>query len=270
MKNKIINIFKRICFPFIENTGGPKVKAILSEIETTPYTKEYIRGVGLIVNKQDFPRVIITSHMDLIPLFNKGFKECKTFFEENEILYGALDNTLTNAFLIQLIKETSYSDIEFVFSEGEETGMTGIRNYMLMFPEKKISSFFINLDVTNDGSYSYCSVEYDRPDINGILDAAEALNNISDIIPHFQFYRFCDDMDAILSGGGHGFSYCIPTNNVIHSYKSNTDIKNIEPFYFGLKALSEKMDLSRIGQDNVNKKVLIEKYPYLAKINNSL
>jgi len=261
-KNKLVDYKK----DRLRDHEGPKLEAIKEELSEVEFSKEYISGIGFIVNKQESPRVIVVSHMDLIPTFNRGFREGNTFEEQEDVIVGALDNTLTNAFLIKLIKETyniGIKDIEFVFSEGEERGMIGMRNYMEEFSSKKDTSFFINLDVTNDGWGSYCSVEYDVPDSNGLKEAIEALDDISEEDPHFQFFRFCDDMDAILSGGGHGFSYCIPTKNIIHSYENTTETKSIEPYYKGLKALSKKMDYKNIGKGDIDISDLAKKYPYL-------
>jgi hypothetical protein len=239
----IIQTFHNISKPFVDTKGGPKLEAILNELESSDFKKEFIPEVGLIVNQQDNPRLIIVSHMDLIPLFNRFFEtgqvEKELPLEDSSIfITGALDNTLTNAVLIELIKNIKSSDIEFVFSEGEERGMTGMRNYMNLFPEKT-NSFFINLDVTNDNWGSDISVEYDRPDKEIEEQTREILQELSFEIQNF---RFCDDMDAILFGGGKGYSYCIPTKNIIHSLDSTVKKSSIEPYYEGLKRLAEGLN----------------------------
>ena len=242
----MLQIFQEIALPHNPTNGGDKLLAIQEQIKDSPFSKEYIPGTGLIVNKVDNPRVVIVSHMDLIPLFNRGFTESKTFakkvYNEQEYLIGALDNTITNAALIKLIKETDKKDIVFFFSEFEESGFIGMSNFMDLFPEYK-SSFFINLDVTNDGTNSYCSVEYDDFNPEKAELTENVLKEICSTEPHIQTYRFLDDMDAILRKGGHGFSYCLPTEGPIHSYENRTKLENLEPYFLGLKELSKIISL---------------------------
>ena len=242
----MIQHYLNIALPHNPNNGGEKLQAILEELKNNPLKKEYIPGTGLIINKIKNPRVVIVSHMDLISIFNEGFMNGytagKKTINNERYMIGALDNTITNAALLKLIKENPKEDIVYFFSEFEERGMIGISSFMDMFPEYK-NAFFINLDVTNDGVGSFCSVEYDDYQENKAKVAMECLHGLDDRPPHLQTIRFCDDMDAILAKGGHGFSYCLPTEGIIHSYKNKTLIRNLEPYYQGLKNLSEIMSL---------------------------
>ena len=70
----ILALFERICKPFKDKKGGPKVDEVQSFFKEHGIESVYVPNQGLFVNKQPSPRLMIMAHMDLIPLFNKRFK----------------------------------------------------------------------------------------------------------------------------------------------------------------------------------------------------
>lgn len=241
--NSVISLFTFLSKPCRDREGGPKLDAIISYLSEKQISHFYEPGIGVIVNPQENPRIILTSHMDLIRTFQKGFEEgqiCRIVEEDGLYLQGALDNTITNAFAILALEEIllTHSDVELVLTEGEEVGMVGMRNYLRMYPDKSVNAFFVNLDVTNDGWGKDASVEYDRPSEYILRESQKILSFIN---PHFTNYRVCDDIDAVNSAGCSGFSYCLPTRNMIHSYSNMTDITIFTNYFLGLVALLKEV-----------------------------
>lgn len=237
MIKEITELFELISKPIEDKVGGEKLFIMREWLHANNVESEWIPGIGLIVNKQDNPRITLVSHMDLIKKFQKGFAKNETFEVDSKFITGALDNTLTNVMSLLLIKELvsdKNSDIEFFFSEGEEVGLVGMNNYLKEFPEKSKNTFFVNLDVTNDGWGKAVSLEYDKPDFETIKQLQNILASYN---IHYQVERVGDDMSAIVRKGYKGFSYCIPTKGVIHSYKNKCKINLIEEFYNSLKDL---------------------------------
>lgn len=245
MKNKIIEMFDTLCLPFgnghisnqEEKTKDNKILELVGG--------KYIEGVGIYIPSVKETKKVVVSHMDLVRPFQNGFIENKKFFIEGENLRGALDNTITNACLVLAIKECSdVEDVAYLFTEGEETGLTGMRNFMRTIFQELNNPFFINLDVTNEFyGLKDISVEFDKPNLD-ICYQIGALNECG-----YTHMRFCDDTSAILSGGGNGFSFCIPTDKYCHTYDSTTKISSLEPYYKGLISLIKDVDFSDYVHD---------------------
>lgn len=246
--NNLYQMFTQIAKPFYKNKQtivDSKESTILSIL--SKYNAYYQDKVGIIVPSiTKEPTKVIVSHIDLVHPFMKGFELGQTFQIVGEKrMYGALDNTLTNSFLILAIQELRDNglceDIEFLFTEGEESGLTGMSTYMENNYQEFIEKpFFINLDVTNDNQHSYASIEFDYPNIDICKQIFNYDNNIG-----FTNYRFTDDTSAILSYKGNGFSYCVPTWNYCHTYDSFCLVDALEPYYDGLLYLIKDLDTSK-------------------------
>lgn len=248
-REKILETFGLFCQPYKDEKGGPKLEAVSNFLENI--SKEWVPGIGLIVNKQENPKKVVVSHMDLIKTFRKGFAENKTFEIVDGEVVGALDNTITNAVLAEIIIELrdtdALQDIEFLFSEGEEVGMIGMKNYLKAHKQRVEKAFFINLDVTNEGYDKHVSLEYDKPNFSVIKQFQRLIGEHS----HFTGDRVCDDTDAIIRADCHGLSVCLPTSNTIHSYKNKCRIESLSIYKEALKILilDGEFDYNEIKSD---------------------
>ena len=239
---QIQDLFEEIALPCDNGQTSPKVEAVLKWFGDREISCTYIPGTGIIVNQQPQPRVVMISHIDLVSTFVKGFAENKSFkievVNERELIVGALDNTLTNAIGMLVIEEildkNPLANIEFVLTEYEECGLIGVSNYLETNKDRVNDSFFVNLDVTNDGYGSIASIEYDKPNLYVLNDVKSLLK---DLDVHIQPTRFTDDTSAIVSKGFSGFSYCIPTDNYCHSYDSTAYVDTLVPYSEGLTFL---------------------------------
>lgn len=260
--NKIIKIFINLSKPYDNNTinNNLKLEYIKKFFDSKGISSEYIPGQGLIVNKQENPRLVCVSHIDLINLFNIEFALLKNeedlAFNEmldsinleessfsvkgvckinNGFITGALDNTITNAVALLVCEElisNGINDIEFFFSEMEEIGLIGMKNYLKNNSVKSKKTFFVNLDVTNEGHYStHISVEFDKARTH-ILNHLK--KNLNEDIVHYTGIRYCDDIDAVISAKCNGVSFCLPTKGNIHSYENMAKLKSLLPYKEGL------------------------------------
>jgi len=237
MTEKIIDLFQNIAKPFKDNEGGEKLEIMRQWLSSRDIQNEYINGLGLVANQQDQPRVILMTHMDLINKFQKGFAENNICTLTETSIIGALDNTITNSCALLALEEllsNDITDVEVIFTEGEEVGLTGAREYLKAFKAKSTNAFFINLDVTSDGWKTDMSVEYDKPSFNMVKDIQAALTNLS---ANIQGTRDTDDTSAINYAGQAGLSFCLPTTGNIHSYKNEAKLSSIPEYYKGLVLL---------------------------------
>jgi len=255
--NRIIEIFEKMALPFKDKEGGPKVYEIANLVKNINLTREYLPGQGLIVNKQDNPRIVLVTHMDLINKFQKGFsQEERRIYEigENssgeEVIIGALDNTITNsiAFLVmEKLIENGITDIELFFSEGEEVGFHGMTGYLKAYPEKSENTFFVNLDVTNEGYGKDYSLEYDMPNFYIFKQIQEILQEKNGFCTGD---RVCDDTDAVLRANCSGFSFCLPTGKTIHSYKNNAPLSSLEKYSDSLYLILKELKFEESFENN--------------------
>lgn len=252
--HEIIRLFSDISKPF-NNGKGEKEKVILDIL--APYNAVYEEKIGIrIPSIKETPDIVVVSHIDLISTFNKGFAKDKIYSlgrtpDKGDIIIGALDNTITNAVvmlsLIKLREEGLAQNVEFLFTEGEEIDLLGMKAYLKKYGNKP---FFINLDVTNDNQDKHISLEYDEPSWK-ISKQIKKLSKNNDFTVGFTKERVGDDTDAVLEAKGKGFSYCLPTWKTIHSYKNYTLIKNLVPYYEGLNSLLTELDVSDCSYDMV-------------------
>jgi len=216
-----------------------KQNAIMEILEE--FNPEYIEGMGIIINNSSDEGVtkVIVSHYDLVGVFDKGFKAGRTLeFSDDDYVNGALDNTITNAVLInEILKNGLPENTMILFTDGEESGMWGMRAFMSASKENIDEMFFINLDVTNDNWDFMTSVEYDNPNKGISLQIDE------NIKAGFTTDRFADDMSAVVSAGGDGFSYCVPTIEYCHTYKSATTIQHLLDYEQGLTYLVQELNV---------------------------
>lgn len=243
-----LKIFADIAKPFflgenLDKDFVTKEEVIMDLLKE--YNPSYIKGVGIIIPSKNITKKVFVSHIDLVSPFQKGFYKNEVYEINDTIINGALDNTLTNAFLLQIVLENGLpDDVSLLFTEGEESGLTGMRNYMsTIFPELLKSYenvFFVNLDVTNDNFLYSTSIEFDYPDI---LLAKEINKKLPGLIG-FQHNRFTDDTSAIVRIHKNAFSCCIPTREYCHTYKSNTSLNKFEGYYTVLKTLMFDIDFS--------------------------
>jgi len=258
MNKAIITLFEEIAKPFKDKEGGPKLDAIQEWLNKRNISNEYIPGIGKIVNQIDNPRIILVSHIDLIRKFQKGFADGITHEiiiskKGNEIIKGALDNTITNAvalLALESILKSGITDIELVLTEGEEVGCIGMDSYLKSFEEKSKNAFIINLDVTNEGWKQHSSVEYDKPSFN-MLKQLQTL--LAEHDAFFTVNRVGDDIDAVNSNGCSGFSYCLPTKDLIHSYENKAYVHTLEGYYYGLISLLNQLELFEDMKDTFSR-----------------
>jgi len=248
MKNKILEIFEKLCVShkdYLSEERSEKLVTITEFLKTEKIQYEYIDKIGLIVNKQEKPEKVVVSHMDLIPLFNNSFIEgIKGIKLGKECISGPLDNTITNAVMLLAIKKLKNSNVEFLFSEAEEIGFFGVREYLKENRDRLKDSFFINLDVTSEGYKYAASVEYDCCNFENLKKVQALKKNF-----FFTADREGDDMCEIKRQGFHGFSYCLPTKNNIHSFKNKARLESLEPYYQGLISLIKNCDLISAEKD---------------------
>lgn len=251
MTQAIISLFGSLCLHFEDKIGGEKQEYAQQWLSNHGIENEYIPGIGIIANKQENPRIVLVSHIDLIKKFRKGFAEGRTYEIEEGILRGALDNTITNSVGMLAFKhiiENGIEDVELLLSEGEEVGMVGMDAYIKALKLKSKNTFFLNLDVTNEGWNQHCSVEYDKPNFE-ILKQFELHLDQAEIDAFYTHMRVGDDTDAVIQHNCAGLSYCIPTNKTIHSYKNECLISSLEPYYLGLVTLLKNLKYSNQKSD---------------------
>jgi hypothetical protein len=232
---EIINLFQKIS-KYTEDTNFSE-----KEIEITNWLKEnkiayqYFPGIGLVINPIENPSNILVSHIDLIPKFQKGYKEGKTFKETEKYIKGALDNTLTNAIALIAIKELlkeGHNKTELILSEYEETTSLGIENYLKYFKERVKNAVFINLDITNEGFGKDASIEFDKPNFESIQILKETL---SEYKIHYTHNREFDDADKILEFDKIVYTHGLPTKDNIHSFKNKALKEKIVPYLDSVK-----------------------------------
>lgn len=244
-EQKIIEVFGYLCQTF-DNGKGQKEANLLEILKE--HNPVYVDTVGIVIPSITETRIVCSSHIDLISSFQKGFLNEKKYSllvqKEINSVVGALDNTITNAILVLVIeklrKKGLAQDVEFVFTEGEETDMHGMNNYM---EQKGITPFYINLDVTNDNYKYFGSVEYDKPSWTVCKQIKKNLK------VGLTTERVDDDLDVVMKRKGRGFSYCLPTLNTIHSYKNSTPVDKLVPYMEGLSFLLSDLDVSDSEQD---------------------
>ena len=230
---KTIEMFKKLA---LTTKDFQKQQMILDLLKD--FNPVYIEGTGIFISGG---KKVIVSHYDLVRPFEAGFAEGRTIVVDGEIVTGALDNTITNAILInELLEHGLPEDTSILFTDGEETGLTGMSNFMSNLKKKK-KYFFINLDVTDDNFNKAASIEYDFPNV----DICKEIDTFSGIDAGFTDVRFTDDLSAVLYYGGHGFSFCIPTREYCHTYMSNTTITHIEEYVKGLHYLIQDFKLPK-------------------------
>lgn len=245
--NDLYNMFDTIALPFYKNAkidGISKEKKILEILKDK--NAYYENGVGIIVPAKTKAKKIIVSHIDLVGNFNIGFSQGRKFTLNGDKLYGALDNTLTNAFLLLAILELSndLDDVEFLFTEGEESGLTGMFNYMDTKYDKESNPFFINLDVTNDNEDYSVSIEFDYPNKNICKQIYDFNKDIG-----FTNIRFTDDTSAITRYTKKAFSCCVPTWNYCHTYESYCLVSSLETYYNTLVFLIKDLNVDNYSND---------------------
>jgi len=256
---EILKIMSLISKPF-KNGQGEKEATIINILKSK--NPIYMEGIGIIVPAKKTRKIVVVSHIDLIKKFNKGFSVDKTFLlkkDENKII-GALDNTLTNAVLIETIKNLEKQglddNIEYLFTENEEIDLGGMKNYMILNKEFIKDIFFINLDVTYENWGHPASIEYDNPSFNICKQIKSKIKDQNITIDRDE-----DDLSAVLRNKGYGFSYCVPTKGNIHSYNNYANLDQIEKYKLNLEILLTAINFEEKEKDIFRENIrLIERF----------
>ena len=232
----VLEMFSAIAKTTSDNQKQDEIMSICSNLGLEVLN---IKDAGIYVSNKDSQfdiDLLFVSHFDLVPTFERGFAKNKDFFvDDNGTVSGALDNTLTNAALLQAVIENGClpKNVGILFTDGEESGLWGMKNFfkylkgLSLFESFKENIFFVNLDVTNDQYDKDISIEYD---CKTVLDEECKFLNELDVNLGIQHNRFLDDTTAILSAGCQGYSACIPTQNYCHIYDSSTTEMKVSEF----------------------------------------
>lgn len=229
---EILEIFNLISRPY--SGINFKLQAICGFLESINIQPEIQRVKGqksnIIVKSKSETRKVVMSHYDLISIFDEVFWIKSAIEFDGDEIIGALDNTITNAIVLWMLKnEMIPDDVEIVFSSEEERGGDGAIEYMKSLASKKDISF-INLDVTNEFSDDEnvgMSIEYDAYNIENF---EKLWQFCSDGKTKVTLERYDDDLSLILKYGGQGASFCLPTKKTIHSFKNKTTAQKLETY----------------------------------------
>lgn len=246
-QQKIIDLFQNIALPFKDRAGGPKADAICEWLGERDIPCDYYPGTGIVANfspdPNEAPRMVLMTHMDLIKTFQKGFANKITCEIRDKYIIGGLDNTITNAVALLVFEKLwkeKIRDICLFFSEGEEVGCIGAMDFFDKTYIALRESFIVNLDVTNEGWGKSASIEYDKPN-------PSICRQVVDMFGEGVFYtteRECDDTHATNHYNLNGFSFCLPTKGLIHSYNNRAKLSSLEPYAANLLRLLKELDLS--------------------------
>lgn len=209
----------------------------------------------LIKEKLDNTKLLIVSHIDLIKKFNKKFDKCNYKLKiDNEKISGALDNTITNAILLNILDKIDLKDTIILFSIGEEEVIKepkGAKQFAKKYKSKMKKINVLNLDVTskeyhklfnNSSDYNLDTIsafiEYDsdkkvKYSKIDIIDRYSELKNFDNFKNKVYFcdysnkftksdYGTADDLDSFTSQNIYGISFNLSTNKQIHSFKNYT------------------------------------------------
>lgn len=249
-KNNVLKIFQDIALPYIKDFFEAKALKILEICKTSTRECYIDEDIGVIVKARKNHTLTIISHMDLIKPFYKGFWLNKTLIVDpkTNIIKGALDNTITNAAVIDLLLSGNIPpNVELVFTNDEETGMRASQTYV--FKNKGVS--YINLDITNEFKNKSVSIEYDCPSAKTLMDLKTLFKNDN---VGFTSNRVADDLDSVVANDLKGLSFCLPTKKTIHSWKNESTLKQINEYQNLLKKLLANLpkfydqDLEKINQ----------------------
>ena len=191
-KDSVINIFEAISLPF--SGENYKKQLFIKIFNMANIESVWDNDLGFIIHSENRTEKTVVSHMDLIPSFNKGFKNNKVYKIEDDKLVGALDNTFTNAVVINSILNKQNKETSYLFTLDEETSQHAIRDYMKRFGTEQ---FIINLDVTNEGMKHNVAIEYDEPCYH---ICKQIDNNMKKAF--FTTDRVCDDLDEVIKADG--------------------------------------------------------------------
>jgi len=243
--HNILKIFKNIAKPFMQKNHhmlpvfDDKAKAIKNELKDFDFNVAHNETSYLLYSKEPFEQIIqndffvYISHIDLIKKFNRDFLKGREPFEiDDKYITGALDNTLINAIVIDILK-TEFVSIPnnalFLFTYGEEDVDEvdgGMEMFMKLLQSKGViqNGSFYNMDITNYNWKQSISVEYDEPRTVA-KQSFKLLKEQFDVA--VQYERWPDDICEVLDYNGAGISICLPTKKEIHSWRNTTKLEKI-------------------------------------------
>lgn len=246
---RIVSLFQKISLPFIKNVFEPKANTILRILKSAGVKAKYYKNIGIVVPAKKSRKCVVMSHMDLIFKFNSCFFFDESISIKDGIVQGALDNTITNAVLLDLILEGKINDdTEILLSVDEETGCNGSLKYIETFKQFDDVAF-VNLDVTNEFAKKNVSIEYDKPNSEGLKFLNSLFKKQSIGITH---NRMCDDLDSVHRKGLNGISFCLPTKGTIHSLKNETTLEQIEKYSTALETLLSRDCTALSKEQNIS------------------
>lgn len=217
----------------------------------------------LIKEKLNNTKLLIVSHIDLIKKFNKKFDKDNYELEiNNGKISGALDNTITNAILLNILDKINLKDTMILFSIGEEEIIeepNGAIQFAKKYKSKMKKINVLNLDVTSKEYHKLFkdTNDYDKDTFPAFIEydsdkklkysKINSLDRYSELKGFDNFkndVHFCDysnkfnksengtadDLDSFTDQNIFGISFNLSTNKEIHSFKNYTTIEKISNY----------------------------------------
>lgn len=166
--NDILNIYHDISLPHkIKDKNLINLKYIgilnsifngIGEAEFKELNIMFNPKIGLLIQSEEGinnpNQILIMSHADLVPSFEKihteiyeGKRETALNIDDNGLISGSLDNTITNAVVIDnFIKRKLGNNVSILFEVDEETSMNGSKGFF----QKDFFYSWYKLDYIND------------------------------------------------------------------------------------------------------------------------
>lgn len=224
----IILIAKEMMSCTLGDVQESKAVYICESLRRMGLEYEYKKDFGIMATlRGECNNLVIINHFDLIPLFKKNTRE-EAFTVSEHSISGALDNTIVNASLLYMIEKGKVpAGSTIFFSDCEESGFDGVKNFFKNGHHKK-DNFYVNLDVTTQIGHESVAIEYDQWRTRPVKVIKNLLQGREGVIFHRN--RFPDDLTPVLRLGGKGTSFCLVTTQTIHSYRCTTKKRHIEKY----------------------------------------
>lgn len=239
----IFNIYNKICFPYSVKRlfNDCKKEAILNLLKHNGINYEVKDKIGILIPSKKEATTLLVNHYDLIPSFDKGFILGKGLVVNKNKAVGALDNTIVNSIVLDLlIKDLIPDNVECLFTDEEELGYYGAKRYIECFKQEKKHLNVINLDTTEEWKRKeslYGSFEI-VANSKSVVSICKEFKGLSFLMKE---YDYDDDLTPFLNNGFKGFSFCLPTLGDVHKYSNSTKLDYIKNYSKGLlKILTSK------------------------------